>query len=199
MLLDVTSNIKQFTKKLSRFQKKQVAFATAKALTLTAKDAQKGQIANAKRVFENKKVWYRKNQPTGFKITPATKTRQVSSVHSKAPFLPLQEHGGTKRPKSSSNLAIPTDNVPKKFRKTGGVGKALATGKAFFGAIGGKRALFRRVGGKRQRRSQLMFVFQPKAKITPRLGFEALAKRVGKKQFKRHFERSLNNAIRTAL
>ena len=55
--LSIKADIKQVTKMLDNFQKKQLPFATSKALKDTIEDCQKELIKQAQRVFDNKKVW----------------------------------------------------------------------------------------------------------------------------------------------
>ena len=78
--INVKSNVKQFTKGLRRIEKKQIPFATARALTWTAQDAQKWLIKKIPSIFNVNKKWWLKQQPTGIKIKPAKKNDLVSSV-----------------------------------------------------------------------------------------------------------------------
>ena len=142
--INVKSNIKQFTRDLSRIEKKQVPFATARALTWTAQDVQKWLIKKIPSIFNVTKKWWLKQQPTGIKIKPAKKNHLVSSIYTKAYFANLQEEGGTKIPIKSKKLLIPSKKVPKSRRKAGGAALMLKGKKVFSTA----RGIYRGKGGK---------------------------------------------------
>lgn len=195
--IDVSHNIKQ-TMKRFRGIEKQIPFATAKALTRTAQDVQRAEIANVQRVFSNKKKWFGKNQPTGIKITPAKKNNLTAFVYSNASFLQLHETGGIKTPSRGNSLAVPTINTPKRLRKSGGVRKAMNQKKTFIGSIrGGQRGVLKRTG-KKPYPLKVIFGFEPKVKIKKALGFALIGTRVASRQFQRHFDKALIDAQRTA-
>jgi hypothetical protein len=89
---------------------KQLPFAAAKALTQTAKDAQKDILGGLPDHFTLRGNWFNPSNKFGIKIQPATKTDLVARVGTMADWLIIQEEGGTKKPRGS-NLAIPTENV----------------------------------------------------------------------------------------
>ena len=192
--LSVRSNVKEFTRGLDRVQKKQVPFATARALTWTAQDAQKEIIIKIPSIFNITKKWYLKQQPTGIKITPAKKLRLIASVYTNAYFAKLQEFGGTKRPRKGKNLLIPTDRVPKSRRKSGGAGIMLKQKKTFSTRSG----VYRRKGPKKRSVVELLFWRSRDADIKPRFGFRRMAHDIAKRRFARNFKRSLSKALATA-
>ncbi len=194
--INFKSNIKTFTKGLTRIQKKQVPFATARALTWTAQDCQKALQDRAATVFNNVKKWWLKQQPTGIKIIAATKARLISSVYTKAHFTELQEEGGTKTPSRSKNLLIPSDKVPKSRRKAGGAGIMLKTKNVFSTAKG----VYRRKGGakRKNQKRELLFHKDKRATVRPRFGFRRTAAGIAARKFKRNFFRSLEKALKSA-
>lgn len=192
--ISVKSDVKKFTRGLTKIQKKQIPFATARALTWTAQDAQREIIERIQRAFNVTKKWWLKQQPTGVKIQPAKKTRLISSVYTGAYFAKLQEDGGTKRPHKTRNLLVPTTNVPKSRRKSGGAGIMLKNKRVFSTPKG----IYRRKGSKKKPIIQPLFVRSPSADIRPRFGFKRTAERTVKRRFKRNMERSLGKALKTA-
>ncbi len=198
MEISVQSNVKLLSKKLARFHRDQVPFATASALTKTVQAAQKEIQEEIPKRFNVTKKWWLKQQPTGVKIKPATKRQLWAIVFTNAYFAPLQEDGGTKRPFKGSSLAVPTANVKaKKRRKSGGVKEVINRPKTFFGKTKtGKAALYRR-RTKNSYPVELLYVFSPTAKIKKRFGFKRTAEAVTKKQFNRVFTRQMIHAIRT--
>ncbi len=197
--IDVRLDVKELTKSLNDLQRKQIPFATAQALTRTAQDVQKAEVVNVQRVFENKKKWWLKQQPTGIKITPAKKNNLVASIFTNAFFADLQEEGGTKRPFRGSTLAIPTDNVAKRFRKSGGARDILNQKNVFITKFrDGSKGIVKKVGGKRNPRLKALFGFERTAKIPRRFNFKKVAARVANRQFIRRFNQSLDKALKTA-
>jgi hypothetical protein len=194
MRINVKSNVKEFTRHLNRIEKKQIPFATARALTWTAQDAQKEIISRIQAVFRNKKKWWLKQQPTGIKIIPARKTRLVSTVYTDAYFANLQELGGTKRPHRSKVLLIPTDKVPKSRRKAGGAATML-TQKNVFST---PRGIYRRKGGKKRKNQTIELLFHKSgtAQIRPRFHFKSTAGHASER-FKVNFIKSLHQALKT--
>lgn len=194
--MNFKSNIKDFTRHLDKVQKKQIPFATARALTWTAQDAQKAIIRRIQAVFQNRKKWWLKQQPTGVKIKSATKKYLVAKLYTLAHWGPLQESGGTKHPKRSKNLIIPTDKVPKSRRQSGGAKKMLDSSKNVFSTAKG---IYRRKGGKKRKNQtvELLFHKDKTAEIKPRFEFKETAAKTAIMKFKKNFYKSLASALKT--
>jgi hypothetical protein len=206
--LNVKSNIKEFTRYLTGIQKKQVPFATARALTWTAKDAQKHLQDAMPTTFNTSRKWWLAKQPTGIKIKTATKLHLVAEIYTTAYFLQLHEEGGIKIPYESRGILIPTALTPKYGRKSGGATKVLAgkkilrrggrsTGSPITRAKSGMRGVFRRKGKKRLP-VELLYSYVPTAKIKPRLHFKSRAGQKAALTFNANFKRSLSLALKTA-
>lgn len=89
---------------------KQVKFATAVALTNTAKDGQKEVISTLEQTFTLRGKWFQQSNKFGIKIKSAKKDDLQSAVYTNADWLLTHETGDDKLPRGNS-LAIPTDNV----------------------------------------------------------------------------------------
>jgi hypothetical protein len=207
--MSIESNIKAFTRGLNSVQRRQVPFATARALTWTAQEVQKAIQGEVPRVFNVTRKWWLKQQPTGIKIKPATKAVPVALIYTDAYFAALQEDGGIKYPHKGAGLLVPSARVPKYGRKSGGAAKVLAGkkilrrgGKAGGDPIvtlpSGKRGIFRRRGKKRLP-IELLYSFVDTAAIHPRLHFKALAAGVVNRSFASQFHKSLARALKGAL
>lgn len=205
---DVRSNIKDFTRYLDNVQKKQIPFATARALTWTAKDAQKELMALMPQTFNVTRKWWLQRQPTGIKVKPAKKAELEATVYTLAYFAFLQEHGGIKTPFKSRGILIPTERTPKYGRKAGGAKKVLAGkkilrrgGKADGDPVitleSGKRGVFRRRGKKRLP-IELLYTYVPRAEVRARMEFEDNARKQSIKVFDFFFSKSLERALATA-
>lgn len=204
--LNVKSNVKQWTKGLDSVSKKQVPFATARALTRTAQQSQADIIGAIPKIFNNNRKWWLKQQPTGVKIQMAKKTDLEAVVYTNAYFAAWQEEGGIKLPFTGGGILVPTLKVPKYGRKAGGAAKVMA-GKTICRMGGkpggspiikmktGKRGVFRRKGKKK---IELLYNYVPQAHINARFGFKKMAHQSAKKNFETEFNKSLKAAIRTA-
>ncbi|MBV1889139.1 MAG: hypothetical protein KUG67_02725 [Proteobacteria bacterium] len=189
----VKDNIKQFTKQLDNIQKKQIPFATSRAMNDTAVDAQEAVVARIQRVFANKKKWWTKsNRRTGIRVNFSKKNKLKASVFTNAPFASLQEDGGTKTPHRGRVIAVPTGSTPKRFAKSGGAKKMLETNKKSFSS---SKGIYRRKGKKGT--LQLMFAYIRSATIRPRFGFIDTCTKTVKKRFKVNFEKRLKQALKS--
>jgi hypothetical protein len=137
--LNVMSNVKDFAKYLDNVQKKQVPYATARALTKTAQEAQKELQAAMPRTFNVTKKWWLKQQPTGIKVQSAKKTDLEAVVYTAAYFAKLQEEGGIKIPFRGRGILVPTDLTPKYGRRSGGSTKLIAGARVLKFAKGTRR------------------------------------------------------------
>jgi hypothetical protein len=85
----------------------QLQFASAVALTETARDAQDASIRAILSFFTVRSTWYLPSSPFGVRFRPADKSKLEAEVRSGAPWLDLHETGGTKLP-LGKYLAVPT-------------------------------------------------------------------------------------------
>jgi hypothetical protein len=129
MSLSVVSNVRDFTRYLDKVQKKQLPYATARALTKTAQEAQKELQAAMPRTFNVTKKWWLKQQPTGIKIQSAKKADLEAVVYTAAYFARLQEEGGIKIPFRGRGILVPTELTPRYGRRSGGSTKLIAGAK----------------------------------------------------------------------
>jgi hypothetical protein len=205
---NLKSDVKRLTRKLNAIQRRQVPFATARALTWTAKAAQGDLQAHMPVVFNVTRKWWLAKQPTGIKIKPATKATPIALVYTGAYFAGLQEEGGVKHPFKGRGLLVPTDKVPKYGRRAGGAKKVLAGKKILRrgGVAGGDPivrmpngclGVFRRRGKKRLPIDRL-YSFKGEAHIPARMNFRAYAAKMVQREFAKIFEKSLSMAIKSA-
>jgi hypothetical protein len=206
--LSVKSDVKQLTRHLDKIQKKQVPFATARALTWTVKEMQADISRQIPDIFNTTRKWWLAQQPTGIKITPAKKTELVAAVYCRAPFLHLQEYGGIKIPFRGRGLLVPSPLVPKYGRKAGGAIKVLngkkilraggtAGGDPVVHAPSGTRGVFRRKG-KARLPIERLYAYTPNAHILPRFGFRRMAAHKARQRFAANFNKSLAMALKSA-
>lgn len=195
--LDIRHNIKEFTGHLDSVQRKQIPYATSLAINGTAFDVRDALVAHTRAAFNNRKAWYRpaKNNPVGIKVTKShKKKRMVASVHTAWTPAKKHEEGGMRVPFRGKALLVPSDRVPKSRRIPGGASQYLAQGNVF----STPRGVFRRVGGKRSKRLELLYWKVRRASIKPTYGWGEVGHRVTYRNIERQFNKALAKALRTA-
>jgi hypothetical protein len=194
LIVSVDLNTRKFDRWLSQAPRKQVPFAIAKSLTMTAQDAQK----EIKRELLLRFTIRNRHVPRGIRIKAATKRRPIAEVGSIDAFMKLQETGGVKKPRRSRRLAIPTRQVRR--TKTGRVRKAqrprqLLNRKNVFEARSRKGAvIFQRT----RTGLKALYILRPSAQIKPRFGLRSTATKVAERRGQRNFVRAMAVAMRTA-
>jgi len=181
---------------------KQLPFATARALTLTAQDAQAAIRASMPQHFTIRNAWSQR----GIIIKPASKDvipyRSAVMVGDIWNYLFLQEPGGEKTPISSQHLAVPEDirSSPSQILRRGLRPKALLARKDVFikDLGGGNQAIYQRVG-RGGHNLKLLYILIPEAHIRPRLGLAETALKIGNERWAINFAGSLEAAMITAL
>ena len=183
-------------KRLGKLKRKQIPFASALALTVTAADGQKAVRKTLPSNFVIRSTWL----SSGIKIAKATKKRLVSKVFSRDAYMLDQEEGGTRTPVGQT-FAIPRGIRKRKTsRVTKGQRPSVVLHKpnVFIGRTRtNKPAIFRRVG-KAGRLVLLFFLHAGSVRIKPRLGMAKTVKRVARKNWKKNFGKAFAKAIRTA-
>lgn len=196
MRLNFKTNFKEFEKNLNNHIRNEMPFITAKSLTETAQAAQTEVIKSAQSSFENKKMWFNKNQAVGVKISAATKAFLIASVFIKNTFIPIHEGGGTKLPFRSRSIPVPERSLPKTYKVAGGVKYALKTKNTF---IVRSKKTGNTVMLKREKKSsypvRFLYVFERKVKIKPRFPFERVAETKAKYSFDRIFLNNFNKIV----
>ena len=174
-------------------QRRQLPFATSTALNKIAIAAQSSITKAIPFIFNNRKKWWGKNQPTGIKVKFANKYELVSAVYTRAYFANIQEEGGIKTPRSGHKLAIPASGAPRKFRKSNALKKEQGNSRIFKSKSG--KSILRRIG---KNSIQKLYTLTDKAHIKPRFGFQKTAHKVFIRHFDKIFQRQLDRALKTA-
>ncbi|WP_162243593.1 hypothetical protein [Rhizobium sp. Leaf386] len=186
---------------MKAFERKQIPFALASALTETArwdvKPAIERQIEIA---FENPVAFTK----TGVAYRWASKSLLVSSVLIKdiqKRYLLIEETGGVRVPEKRA-IVMPVGqkvnafgNLPK-----GTVKRLLAQKDVFSGRVNGVGGIWKRTFNRKtkERGLQLLIAWEDKATYKPRFGFYDTAKASAELHFPRRFEEAFDRAIATA-
>ena len=194
MQIVVKDNIREFVAALNNIQRRQIPYATSRALNDTAIHAQEAVVSRIERIFNNRKKWWLKQQPTGIKVEFSRKNALTAAVYTNAYFTPLQETGGIKKPKTARKLAVPTGKVPKKYYKAGGAREMLEANRKVFST---PKGIYRRRGKKRYPIEPL-FTYTPTANVKPRLEFSETIERTVNRLFAVNFQNRLDQALANA-
>lgn len=195
MELRVENNIKEFTRWLTDVQKKQVPYATSRAINDVAVDGQNSIVKHITGTFKNIKKWWLKQQPTGVKVKFSNKKNLHARIFTDVYFGTRQQDGGIKKPKQGKNLAIPLPAVPRKYRTSSGAKRMMEADKKVFSVKGGH--IYKRKG-KKQYPIQLLWIRAPQSKTLPALKFDVIIEKVVKRRFEQHFKKRLDQALATA-
>ena len=204
-MLSVHSNTKQLTAHLNRIQRKQIPFATAKALTQTAFDV--------KRTLQNA-LPRRLDRPTkgiinSVQVDKATKYNVTARVgfaglgfdktlwrESPAKIMRYHIKGGTRYPNKRA-IAVPVKQTTNQFGnlKRNAVKNLLAnTTKYFSGTPKGmsNAGIYER----QKKKLKMLVAWEPKATYQGgRFPFKGIVKLSVAKNYRKRFERSLQDAL----
>jgi hypothetical protein len=195
--IDISHNIKDVQKQLTRLQRKQIPFAAAKALTDTAWDAQRAVT---------RQIPQKLDRPTKFTrgaigVKRATKRKLISEVFVKpvqAEYLKWQIDGGVRRI-SGVGTGVPTKN--KKLNKFGNIPgrkSGLIKGKnQFIATMRGVTGVWQRFGGKRNPQVKLIVAFEKTVRYEKRLLFYKIVLSVVNSKFAKNFDKSIRLALAT--
>lgn len=191
--INISSNIKEFTKGLNYLYKNQVPYAISRTINDIV-DKGKTEVQNQiPNMFDNKKVWW-KNKDTGILRNKSNKYLLKGEVYvgSKNYFASIQQEGGIKQPEHNKNLSIPfKDNVPRSRQKSGSARKYLNQKNVFIA----NNIILQR---KYRKKAIPLFRLTKRAVIKPRFKFYEICNGVLNSNIENSFYKYLEHAIKTA-
>jgi hypothetical protein len=199
MRIRVISDIERLTRMLDEAGKRQVPFAIARALTMTARDAQVAVRGELPKRFTLRNTWV----SSGIRIQPAHKGVPIALVGSLEPFMERQEIGGTKRARSHSRVAVPVkakrnkrDRIPKGQRPAALKGKPRVLSIKGSNVITTKRGqgILQRVGRDRYP-LQVVYWMKRGVQVKPRFGFKETTATAVQHRFSTNFVAALSEAM----
>ena len=207
--IKVKSNIKQLTKGIRGWQKKQLPFAVANTLTSTAFALRKGSI---ERIFPKAfKSPNASNFAKGIlRVKKANKRdyavgRMSSQVFDikELNYLMLHEKGGSKMPREGHTIAIPTRKIKAKLGKRRNKAwrpRQLLSKENYVKIEKPKGKLKYTIvrTAKAGKKNERIYNMVTSAFIKPKLRFERTASKIVKKAMPKIFKREFANALRTA-
>lgn len=214
MEINIKSNVKKFKRELKDFQKKQIPFATSRALNQTGQLVLKQLQRKASTVFEGGATasTLRVFNPPGkgktlkgnyYNIRFSTKRDLTTTI--KLPdwaenYLKYQIDGGT-RTKKGIDLFIPTRNINvNKFGNIPGKQSKVRgnTKNTFVGEIKGIKGLWKRHGKGKNKSVKLLIAFEDTAQYQKKFHYYDYTNKIVAVHFKRKMQISLAQAIKTA-
>ena len=193
------TGIKEATRFLNDFQKKQIPFAVATALNETANQARDEIVKHLQSSFTLRTGWWKPRTRYGINVQPAKKTSLVSEVFTKAPWMGLQETGGIKAPRGK-NIAVPSPYVKRSKRDLiTQANRPRNLKNSFIGrSKSGQETIFQRIGRGKNRVIRAMYFLEKRAEIKPAFQFAQTAQRVANERWAKNFAKALDFALRTA-
>lgn len=179
---------------------KQIPFATARALTLTAQAAQAELRSALDQDFTIRNEWASK----GIRIVPARKSSLQAEVGSRDRFMALQAEGGVKEGKGGGAVAVPVEARPSPksiTRPSRWPGKLLDGGKAraFKADLPGPTVAVFKVKGKGSRRTlSLMHLLVRQVQVPKRWPFADRVEAAASKAWPELAARAVAEALATA-
>ncbi|MEO5330368.1 MAG: hypothetical protein H7829_19250 [Magnetococcus sp. THC-1_WYH] len=179
---------------------RQILFASALALTNTAKDGRDEARRELPQRFTIRTGWVAK----GIQVRAANKANLKATVMVLDQFMALQETGGSKTSPFGDSLGIPigAHPTPTSVTRPGNFPGAMLKRKGYFIAPVRKgsstKGVWRRTGKDRRARMKLMYAFSRQVRIKPRFGFNETVRKVASEQFPKRFAEALEKALATA-
>lgn len=196
MQISVKSDISEVTKYLTRLEKQQVPFATAHALTMTARHIAKKTLPQAMRKQLDRPTPFTQR---GGRWERATKRKLMSSVYlapAQDEYLGWQIEGGTRR-RATVPASIRLNkygNIP--GRHQGKVKKLIARDDTFVGRVRGVSGVWQRYN--KNRKLRLLVRFEDSVQYRKRFDFYGVSAKEAKRWFPRQFRVSLARALASA-
>ena len=194
--ISVSFDVVDFKRGLEAAYKKQIPFATARALTTTAKDAQLTLKQELPSIFTLRN----KHLQRGIRIDPATKTKLEAAVGSVDSEVVDHVFGGVRTERRIPQQAIQpviTKKVPKSKRPRPLIAKGGRRQPFFIRSKTGTALLVRKERGK-DAGLETLYAFDKRVRIEKRFAFEEIVGGVVAKKWENNMIESLDKALKSA-
>ncbi|WP_454273323.1 hypothetical protein [Roseovarius sp. MBR-154] len=202
MQIRIDHNIRQVQRGLNDVARRQIPFATSKAINDALREIERNMIKRMRRVLD---------RPTrftlrAFAIRRASKRRLTGAIFARdrqAGYLSFAESGGTRRPDGRA-LAVPTGRRLNRFGNVprGGVRSDLGKDRVFSGKPKGNQGpagVYQRMGRGGRAALRQLYIYKPFTRYLRKpLGFGKTARTTAEKRLPTLLQRALLAAIRTA-
>ena len=195
VLINLSLNLKDVTRSLRTFERKQLPFAIAGALNATAFDARKAVKKNLFKKFILRNKWTER----GVIVVKANKHELTAWVNLNRGYMYDQEEGGTRTPGGQS-IAVPMGVRKDKKRRITKAKRprALLDKPNTFIIRKGESSrlpagIYQRMRG---RKVKLLYALEPKITIKPKLNMEKTVAGVVNSRFFANFNRAMARALK---
>jgi len=198
MQISIKSNVRQLERKLLGF-KKQVPFATARALSNIAYGARQSTVKQIDKDV-NKPKPFTKKSPRYKRATKANQTAIVYIMPIAFNYLSHLVNGGRVMPKRSK-IVIGVNARRNQYGNTTrkGINTLLARPDTFIATIKGIHGIWKRYGGKAKNRVKLMYVFVPSTNYQAnQFKYFANVQKFVLDNFNSELSKSIHQAIKSA-
>ena len=197
MQIKIKDNIKQFTKGLSKVQKKQIPFATAQAINGTLFGLKKEMAKQTVKKLDRPVAFTQR----GFLIEKAKKTKQIGVLRIRpevADYLKFQIDGGVRSGAKKIPVPITKNKRLNKFGNIAGKRTGLVKGsKEFIATIGGATGVWKQ--GRKGQQPTLLIKFHDSVKYDKKpFDFYKIGKGYINNTYDKQFKKSLTKALRSA-
>ena len=220
MQISVKTDVKELTKSLNRIQRKQIPFATSRAINTLAFDVRK-TLQDGLDLHLDRPTPYTKR---GVQVEKSTKKKLVAEVGfrsktfgkgqgstTQASYMKRQIEGGTRKARSK---AIPVP-VPKNLKTNkygsivrGKIQKLLADKDKYFSGvpkgISDAPGIWQRMPANSKRKKnrggkiRMVIAWEPKTQYSKRFPFKRIVETTVKTNFRKRFDFELREALKTA-
>ena len=214
MNISLKSDFKKLSSQLDKIQRKQLPYAESKALNSLG-FALKGNLNDSLSKYLHRPTKY---MSRGIQVEKSTKKKLVTTVGFRSrtfgkgqgsifqsEIMERQIGGGVRKARGRAiPVPVPKNKKPNKAGNLprGTVGKLLADKTMYFSGsprgIDGDAGIWKRYGTKKKPRIKMVIGWEEKTQYQPRFPFKRITQNYIRKLFKSHFEKALNEALKSA-
>ena len=210
MQIKIKSDFRRAKRYLTEVQKKQIPFATARAITQTLQVARRDEIVRVNRDIDRPVPWTER----GFRVTGAKKTTLTGRLYilpDQLKYMKYQIFGGVRMPRGSALALRPAKTRPGDIQpnKYGNVprtkqARALLSKGAFSGTVNGVAGIWKpptktKTGKLRKgSRMKLLLAYERQATYRPIFRFHITGEKSINRNWPHIWQRSIQDALRSA-
>lgn len=204
LTIRVSADVKRLTRGLDEAARKQIPFATARAVNDVAFDVMRAERANLLKVLDHPRPFTQRSVGVPSKATKGKPTATVAVRPEVARYLAPFETGGMHHiPGRGIGLVVPKTVRLDQYGQLRGRPRALGNRRnVFVGKVQTKDGLvegfWQRMGGKKGGKLKLLARFEDALPVRKRLGFQALAAREVRAKLPAALRAALTKALATA-
>lgn len=204
LTIRVSADIKRVTRGLDAVARKQLPFATARAINDVAFDLMRAERANVAKVLDHPRPFTQRSVGVPSKATKSKPTAAVAVRPEVAKYLAPFETGGRHHiPGRGIGLVVPKAVRLDQYGQLRGRPRALGQRKnVFVGRVQTKDGLvdgfWQRMGGKKGGKLKLLARFEDALPVRKRLGFRTLAEREVRAKLPAALRQAIAKALATA-